>query len=107
MATRLLNGVEATGAGGAVKVSGSKHTVSTWFTNSGGGVTVLVVGLEGSVDNSKWYTLYSYTFDAADLVAKQAAFCVVNKPVEFVRVNLTTLTETGTTAVYSEVLTEK
>jgi len=106
MATRLLNGVEATGAGSVVKVSGNKHTVSTWFTNSGGGVTALVVDLEGSVDNVKWYTLYSYTFNAADLVAEQAMFTVVNIPVIFIRINLTTLTETGTTAVYSEVLTE-
>ena len=106
MATRLLNGVEATGAGLAVKSHGSKHTVSAWFTNTGGSATVVVVDLEGSIDNSHWHTLYSYTFTAAELTAKQAMFCVVNKPVEYVRANVTTLTETGTTLVYAEVITE-
>ena len=97
---RLLDGVEATGASNSIKTRDvEKHTVQCFFTNSGGGVTALVVDLEGSIDNNKFYTLASHTFSSAELTAKQAMFHVVNKSIEWVRVNITTLTETGTTAV--------
>ena len=101
MATKkLLDGVEATGAGSSILISGiEKHTVQVEFTNSGGGVTALIVDLEGSLDDVNFYQLASYTFTSGDLTALGAMFHVINKPVEYIRANITTLTETGTTAV--------
>ena len=99
--TVLLKEVEATGAGGGLLINGkSEHTVEVIFTNSGGSVTALTVDLEGSIDGgTNWYTLKSYPFSAAELVAKKTAFSVVDRRFEWVRANITTLTETGTTKV--------
>lgn len=101
MQATLLSGVTVTGEGSSAHVSGaSTHTVHVHFTNSGGSVTALTVDLEGSIDDSHFFTLKSYALNGTELTAKQAMFHVVNKSVNFVRANITTLTETGTTAVY-------
>jgi len=99
----MLNGVEATGASASVKTSKVKdHTIAAWFTNSGGGVTALTVDLEGSLDNTNWFQLDTHVFSAGELTAQKAMFHIVNKPVNYVRLNITTLTETGTTAVFAQ-----
>lgn len=95
----LLDGVEATGASTAVKSGVATHSVQVNYTNSGGSVTALVVDLEGSVDNVTFSQLASHTFSAGELTAETAIFHVVNKLAPYVRANITTLTETGTTAV--------
>ena len=98
-----LNGVETTATGDTIELPGmvSSHTVDCYFDTSGGGVTALTIDLEGSIDNSKWYSLASHDFDTAELAAKRAMIHVVNKPVTYVRCHITTLTETGTTTVYA------
>ena len=101
MRTILLDGVTVTGNGSSVFVNGiAKHSVHVHFTNSGGSVTALTVDLEGSHDDAYYFQLETYAFDATDLTNEQTMFHVVNKAVNYVRANITTITETGTTAVY-------
>ena len=95
----LLSGVEATGAGAPAGLTGSTFTAAVEFTNSGGSVTALTVAIEGSLDGTKWFALATHTLTAGELSAGQAMFHITNKYVRFVRANITTLTETGTTAV--------
>ena len=98
---RLIDGLETTGVSTSYRVYGAHlHTVSVFFTNSGGSVTALAVSLEGSLDGSNFFELGSHTFDATDLSAQGAMFHVAHKPVEYVRARITSLAETGTTAVY-------
>ena len=93
MAVLLLNAATATGAGPVItrRDLPSIHTVQATM---GGTVvaTAVVLDLEGSLDNSTWFSITSYTFDAADITAEAAMFHQANKPVRFIRLNLTTLT---------------
>ena len=102
MRSILLNGVTVTGASSALRAGNGKetHTLQTVFTNSGGSVTALVVALEMSLDNSNWSAVFTHTFTAAELSAKFAQFSVTGITTRYTRANITTLTETGTTAVY-------
>lgn len=100
MNTTLLHGVTVTGESTNVYVNGMDvHTVQVVFTNTGGSVTALTVDLEGSLDNTTWFTLKSYALSGTELTAKTAMYHVVNKGVNHIRANITTITETGTTAV--------
>ena len=104
---KLLNGVTATGAGAAHGLGtnpSNKHTLQTVFTNSGGAVTALTIDLEGSLDGTNYQQIATKTFAAGDLTAKSYMFHVTNKPVSHVRANITTLTETGATAVSAHYL---
>jgi len=103
----LLDGVEATGAGLAYRVGDgqrikflNKYTVQIWWTNSGGSVTAMTVDLEGSLNGSHWFTLASHGLTAGEITAKAAMYHVEGKVIEYVRGNITALTETGTTKVY-------
>lgn len=102
MGTKLLNNVEATGASsGKLKVPSGKthHTVSMVY-DSTGSVTAMTIDLEGSIDNgTTWHQLASHACSAGELSALQAMIHVADKPVDWVRVNVTTLTESGTTNV--------
>lgn len=109
MAVRLLDGVTVTGASAAVKVFGAlNHAVQANWTDSGGSVTALVIALEGTINNqgevdaasADWFALATHTLSAGELTAKAAQFVVAAGPERYVRVNITTLTETGATAVY-------
>ncbi|MBF0399959.1 MAG: hypothetical protein HQL90_04255 [Magnetococcales bacterium] len=109
MSVRLLDGVTATGASSAVKVKNAmQHAVQANFTNSGGSVTALTVDLEGTINNqgeidaatAVWFQLASHAFTAGELSAQAAQFTVAVGPERYIRANITTLTETGTTAVY-------
>jgi len=113
MATRILNNVTATGTSDPVFVKGiHKHSVQCRFSNVGGSVTALTVVLQGTLDNlsianagnAYWFTLQSYSFNATELAALQAIFHVVDHPVECVRLNLSTLTATGTTTINADYL---
>lgn len=111
MGSRILNGVEATGPGPAMRCGAAQHSVFVWFSNSGGSVTALVVTLEGRIRGADgppdvWALLGTLTFAGGDLTAKCKYAFVANTPVDDVRANITTLTETGTTKVYAEYKSE-
>ena len=93
MAHTLLDAATATGAGSTQKTYSipSAHTVAATM---GGTVvaTAVTVALEGSLDDSTWFTLASHVFTAAEITAEAAMFHIADKPVKFVRANLETLT---------------
>lgn len=106
MSRRLLDGVDATGAGSSVSIVAglvrvaAKHTYTVKWTDISGSITVLVVALEGSINGVDFHQLATNTLDAGERTAKKAMFHVVDKPVSHVRANITTLTETGTHLIY-------
>ena len=93
----LLVSVASTGASNVLHVKNANtFTISSHFTVTTGAVTAVVINLEGTLDQSKWFTLGEYTYTAADLTALQAMFHVINKHVSHVRLNLATFTKSGT-----------
>ena len=96
-----LSAVEATGAGTAIDLNEMMDvvTMSISYTNTGGSLTALVVDLEGSNDGTNFEVLTTKTFSSAEITALHGAVTVTGKKVRMVRGNITTLTETGTTAV--------
>ena len=111
MAHTLLNAATATGAGSTQKVSmiPSSHTVAATM---GGTVvaTAVTVDLEGSLDDSTWFTLASHAFTAGEITAEAAMFHVADKPVRYVRANLTTLTggtDPTVTVLYEPVVLDR
>ncbi len=116
MGSRILNGVEATGPGPTIKSGAATHSVMVWFTNSGGSVTALLFKLQGRIRGADapdaWVDLKAtdnnteHTFAPGELTAKAAIRIFQDQPVDDVRVNITTLTETGTTKVYAEYKSE-
>lgn len=108
MGARILQGVEATGGGPVLKSGAAQHGVLVSFTNTGGSVTALSFVLEGRIAGGAWVQLHTiHDFSAGELTAKAAYEFIANKPVDDVRVNITTLTETGTTKVYADYKSEK
>ena len=111
MAHLLLNAATATGAGSSIKVSQipSEHTVQATM---GGTVvaTAVTVDLEGSLDGTTWAALASHPFTAGEISAEAAIFHIVDKPVRYVRANLTTLTggtDPTVTVKYEPVLSDR
>jgi hypothetical protein len=112
MGARILHGVEATGDGPTIKSGAKDHAVMVWFTNTGGSVTALTFTLQGRIRGDAapevWLDLHTaHVFDAGELTAKAALEVVSDKPMDEIRVNIGTLTETGTTAVYAEYKSDK
>lgn len=103
----LLNGVEATGTSSAVYLAKTPITVDLYWTNTGGSVTALTLDVEGSSDNSNYHQLVTYTLNASELTNKKAAFHIVDKLFDYIRLNITTITETGTTSVFARVTYSK
>jgi len=91
MSVILLNAVTATGVGQSFQNNNGfvSHTVQVMVTGS---PTVVVVDLEGSLNGVTWFQLQQYTFDAADITAQAALFHQNDKLVDYVRLNLITLT---------------
>ena len=91
MAFKFLDAATATGASTSVPVRKiiKDHTVQTNITGAPSAVTM---DLEGSLDGTNWFQLATHPFTAGELTATQAMFHVDEKPVRFIRVNLTTLT---------------
>lgn len=91
MAVKLLNAATATGASTThvVRMKPRNHTVQFTIT---GAPTAVTMDLEGSLDDTTWISLASHIMTAAELTATAAMFHVVDKPVRYVRLNLTTLT---------------
>ena len=83
----LLDEAASTGAGKSFITLASKHT---WEIVVSGAPTALQVDLEGSLDATNWYTLDSSTITTSEMRH------LVNKPVKYIRANLTTLSG-GTT----------
>lgn len=102
MSRRLLNGVDATGAGDSVSIVANlvrvakDHTVSIKWTDTGGSITAMTVDLEGSINGTDFHQLATHVVISAELTAKKAMFHVLDMPVSYVKANITTLTETGT-----------
>lgn len=94
-ANKLLDAVTVTGVGSSSTASAEvgqlikDHTVSVTTTGS---PTAVTMDLEGSLDDVTFFSLASHVFTAAEITAGNAMFHVVNKPVRFVQLNLTTLT---------------
>ena len=91
MAFKFLDAATATGASNDMPVRKiiKDHTVYASIT---GAPTAVTVDLEGSLDGTNWVQLATHPFTAGELTATQAMFHVIDKPVRFVRVNLTALT---------------
>lgn len=99
---KIAEGQTATGtsASHTLTVPSGTITVEAAYTEgSGTTCTGLVIDLEGSVTGNNWFALASHTFTSAERTAKAAMFHVVDKPVMFIRTNITTLTKTGANAV--------
>ena len=102
MSRRLLDGVDATGAGSSVSIVRNMvrvardHTVSIIWTDTSGSITAMVIDLEGSINGSDFHVLATHTLTSAERTAKKAMFHVKEMAVSYVRANITTLTETGT-----------
>lgn len=67
----------------------SAHSVQATIT---GAPTAVTVDLEGSLDGETFFVLATHPFTAGELTAAAALFHVIERPVNFVRVNLLTLT---------------
>lgn len=81
----LLNAVLVTGAGASNNLKFLCSQMS-WEIVIIGAPTAVQVDLEGSINNSTWYSLDSSTTLTSEMRH------VVNKPVNFIRGNLITLT---------------
>lgn len=106
MAFKMLSGVHATGASPSLFLHEKckDHTVEVDWANGNGTVTAMTVKLQGSAEgrgttdsDANWFDLDTYALVAADLAAFNAMFHLINKVIQRVRVNITTLTGAGTT----------
>ena len=97
-AVKFIDGKTATGTGTShqlVTPSG-RFTVEASFT-LGAATTCdsLTIDIEGSVTGSNWFAIASHTFTAAERSAAASMFHIVDKPIAYLRGNITTLTKTG------------
>jgi hypothetical protein len=95
----LINGATTTGAGSDFPTkTHANHASVIFFTHEGGGsCTALVVDIEGSIDGTNWCVLDTHTFSAGDLTAQCAYVFTTGKVVNFMRADITTLTNSGGT----------
>lgn len=94
MSNRLLAAATSTGVGSKFDVSQANGSIHSIQVDMGGTVvaTAVTVDLEGSLDGKKWFQLVQHILTAGEITAESALFHVVDKPVNFVRANLITLT---------------
>ena len=59
-----------------------------------GDPTAVTVDVEGSLDGSNWGLVESHDFSAGELTALSQLFYVVDKPMPFIRINISTATFT-------------
>ena len=87
----LLNAVTATGASLAKEFSRlvNNHVMQVTITGAPSAVTVT---LEGSLDGTTFVTIGTHAFSAGELTATKAMFFDIDKPLLFVKANLTVLT---------------
>ncbi|PCJ39130.1 MAG: hypothetical protein COA71_14535 [SAR86 cluster bacterium] len=91
MAFKLLGAVTSTGVSVSKDLGKvvSHHTVQITTT---GDPTAVTVDLEASLDNETFIQIGTHPFPAEDITAGNAMFHVIDKPVQFIQLNLTTLT---------------
>ncbi len=106
--TVLLSAVAASGAGTGYDIArvnpfaagrGSQLSTFTVQITTTGAATAVTVDLEGSIDGSVWHSLASHVMTAGELTAKQAMYHVVNKPVTYIRGNMTAFTQAASETV--------
>jgi hypothetical protein len=88
----------ATGVSAARKwaVTSGVITIEVSFEEDAGVVcTALVVAVEGSITGVNYFAIGSHNFSSAERTAKCCLFHVVDKPIVYVRTNITKLTSTG------------
>lgn len=91
MSIILLSAVTATGPGQVFRNANGfvSHTVQLTTT---GAPTAVTVDLEGSLDGLTWFQLTEHIFLSAEITLEAAMFHQNDKFVEYVRLNVTTLT---------------
>ena len=95
---KIADGQTATGTGVAhqlVTPSGTMTIETSFTTGVGTTCTALVIVIEGSVTGVNYFALASHAFTSAERTIKCAMFHIVDKQIEYVRSNITTLTKTG------------
>ena len=102
MGARILSGATATGAGPTIKSGAMNHAVLVSFANTTGSVTVLHFKFQGRIASGGWVDLTDAingltesVFSAGELTAKAGYRFFKEQPVDDIRVNITTLTQTG------------
>ena len=87
----LLNAVTSTGASLSKEFSRlvNQHVLQATIT---GGPSAVTVTLEGSIDGTTFITIGTHAFTAGELTATKAMFFDIDKPLLFVKANLTVLT---------------
>ncbi|MCK5613918.1 hypothetical protein KAR91_69290 [Candidatus Pacearchaeota archaeon] len=93
--TIMLNGATATGASSHQSVDReTNHTFSCSFLTSTS-ITAFTAVLQGTIDNkATWHDLGTNVFDATELSNRYSMMHVADRPVDKVRINITTLTGT-------------
>jgi hypothetical protein len=113
MGARILNGISAAVAGPVLKSGAMNHGILVSFTVVGGTVTVLTFNLQGRIAAGPWVNLVCVdantlnTFSGGELTALAAYRFFKEQPVDDIRVNVVTLTNTGTAAVVADYKSEK
>jgi len=91
MAFKLLDAVTGTGASTAITMRkiNEDHSIQINIT---GTPTAVTVTLEGSLDGVLFSTILTTAMSAGELTATTALAHIADKPLRFVRANLTVLT---------------
>lgn len=85
-----------TGSAHQLMTPSGKMTVEASFTlGAATTCSALTIDIEGSLSGTNWFALASHTFTSGERTAACAMFHVVDKPVIFIRGNITTLTKSG------------
>ena len=78
------------------QVASGTVTIEVSFSCAAGvSCTSLIIGVEGSITGSYYFALASHTFTSTELANKACMFHIVDKPIVWIRSNITTLTQTG------------
>lgn len=97
MARLLLDAVTTAATGNSVKQGKySMHTLVVTYTNVTGTMSDLKVDLEGSIDDSTFFTLGSIDFTPQELTDLKAVLTVSDHLVNYVRAKVNTATSSGT-----------
>jgi hypothetical protein len=114
MGARILSGAVGTGAGPVIKSGAMNHGVLVSFTDVGAGsVSALLFKVQGRIAAGPWVDLVCVdtnaeaTFSGGELTAKAAYRFFKEQPVDDIRVNITTLTQSGTNYVNADYKSEK
>jgi hypothetical protein len=90
-AITFLDSVDATGASSIKQLPFLVQTHTVQATIFGSGANAVTISLEGSIDGTTFFDLGTHAFTAGELTALGAMFHIVDRPVSYVRANLTVL----------------